>query len=279
VLAIRRGFAYLNSARYVIFTTEERVVMSNSTIDLLMSHRSVRRFEAKPLPEGALETLIKCGQQASTSSNLQTYSVIHVADPDRKKELAELCADQVQIHQSGAFLAFCADLHRNYMTNQTHNAERFDNDFAEALILSAVDTALVMQNVAIAAESMGLGICMIGAMRNNPKAVGKLLGLPPYVFAVAGFCIGYPAQEPEVKPRLPLDAVLHREQYLDDETHQKHMDAYDQKMVEFYESQEMHPDDPRWTTVVAERVGTFHVREELDEFLTEQGFRVRRSAQ
>ena len=63
--------------------------MSNSTIDLLLSHRSIRRFENRPLPDGVLETLIRCGQQASTSSNLQAYTVIHVADPQRKKRLAE----------------------------------------------------------------------------------------------------------------------------------------------------------------------------------------------
>ena len=113
-------------------------------------------------------------------------------------------------------------------------------------------------------------------MRNNPKAVGELLGLPPYVVAVSGFCIGYPAQEPEVKPRLPVDAVLHRERYMDDETHRKIMKEYDQKMVEFYASQGMHEGDQRWTTVVGGRTGQFHVREELDEFLTAQGFKLRR---
>ncbi|MDP6042766.1 MAG: oxygen-insensitive NADPH nitroreductase [Candidatus Latescibacteria bacterium] len=251
--------------------------MSNPTIDLLMSHRSIRKFEDKPLPEGALETLIRCGQQASTSSNVQAYSVIHIADPERKKELAALCSDQAQIHQSAAFLVFFADIHRDLMAKQMHDGERFDGDYAEALMIATVDAALMMQNVAVAAESMGLGICMIGAIRNKPKAVGELLGLPPHVFAVSGFCIGYPAQDPEVKPRLPLDAVLHRERYLDDETHKTHMDAYDQAMVEFYESQGMHDRDPRWTTVMAGRTGQFHVRIELDEYLTDQGFRVRNS--
>ena len=250
--------------------------MSNPTIDLLLSHRSIRRFEDRPLPDGVLETLIRCGQQASTSSNLQAYTAIHVADPERKKRLAELCADQVQIHESAAFLAFCADLHRDRMCNQMHEAERFDGDYVEALMIATVDVALMMQNVAIAAEAMGLGICMIGAMRNNPKAVGALLGLPPHVVAVAGFCIGYPAQAPEVKPRLPLSAVLQRERYLDDETHRAILADYDQTMVEFYASQGMHTGDQRWTKVMAERTGQFHAREELDEFLTAQGFRLRR---
>jgi nitroreductase len=249
--------------------------MSNATIDLLKAHRSIRRFEDRPLEEATLQTLIECGQSASTSSNLQAYTVIQVADPNRKAELAALCADQVQIHQCGAFLVFCADLYRDRMANAMHEGERFDGDYAEALLIATVDVALVMQNVSVAAESLGLGICMIGAMRNHPKAVGALLGLPPFVYAVAGLCIGYLAQNPDCKPRLPAGAVFHREQYLDDETHHAFMNAYDQTMTEFYQSQGMHDRDPRWTRVMAGRTGRFHDREELDTYLSDQGFGLR----
>lgn len=246
--------------------------MSNTTIDLLKSHRSIRRFKDKPLEDGMLETLIECGQCASTSSNLQTYSIIHVADDARKKALAKLCADQKQIHQCAAFLVFCADLHRDHMANKMHGGARFDGDYAEALLIATVDVALVMQNVAVAAESVGLGICMIGAMRNEPKAVGTLLGLPPFVYAVAGLCIGYPAIDPACKPRLPLKAVFHEERYLEDETHQAYMADYDESMTTFYQSQGMHDRDPRWTRVMAGRTGRFHERVALDAFLQDQGF-------
>ena len=246
--------------------------MTNPTIDLLLGHRSVRRYEDRPLPEGLLERLIACGQRASTSSNLQTYSVIHVADPEEKAELAKLCGDQVQVHQSAAFLAFCADLHRCRLGGEIQQAERFDGDYAEALLIATVDAALVMQNVAVAAESAGLGICMIGAIRNHPKAVGRLLELPPYVYAVSGLCLGYPTEDPAAKPRLSMDAVLHRDRYIDDATHRGHLEAYDRAMVDFYTSQGMHRDDPRWTTVIAGRAGEFHNRAELDGFLRDQGF-------
>lgn len=251
----------------------------NPTIETLLGHRSIRRFEDRLLPEGLLEQLIACGQRASTSSNLQAYSVIHVSEPERKAALAVLCADQVQIHQSAAFLAFCADLHRDRMAGQMHGVERFDGDYVETLLIATVDVALMMQNVAVAAESVGLGICMIGAMRNHPKAVGKLLRLPPFVYAVAGMCLGYPAQHPAIKPRLPVEAVLHREQYMEDTTHRAYLSAYDQAMVGFYESQGMHPSDPRWTTVVGGRAGQFHNRAELDAFLSEQGFKLRAVSQ
>jgi nitroreductase len=247
----------------------------NATMETMMQHRSVRKFTDQELPEGLLEELIACGQQASTSSNLQAYSIIHLSDPERKSALAELCANQTQIHESAVFLAFCADLNRCKMAGELQGAERFDGDFAEALLIATVDVALVMQNVAVAAESEGLGICMIGAMRNHPVSVGELLSLPPYVYAVAGMCIGYPNQQPDVKPRLPLGAVLQKDRYLDVETHKNHLETYDRTSSDFYEAQGMHQEDSRWTSVAGGRAGQFHRREELDQFLTEQGFRVR----
>ena len=247
----------------------------NATMETMLAHRSVRRFSNRNMPDGLLEELIACGQQASTSSNLQAYTIIHIEDPDRKDALAKLCADQTQIHESAVFLAFCADLNRCKMAGELHDVVRFDGDFAEALLLATVDVALVMQNVAVAAESAGLGICMIGAMRNHPGAVGELLELPDYVYAVSGLCIGYPNQEPEVKPRLPIGAVLHQERYLDDATHLTFLKDYDRDMSAFYEAQKMHAEDARWTTVAGERAGQFHRRLELDGFLGNQGFRVR----
>ena len=248
--------------------------MSNPTVELLKSHKTVRRYTEKPLPDGLLEELIACGQQASTSSNLQAYSIIHVADPDKKNRLATLCADQLQIRQSAAFLAVCADLHRDRLAFDLHQGERFDDSYIEAILIAAVDAALVMQNIAIAAESHDLGICMIGAIRNHPIEVGELLDLPTHVFAVSGFCIGYPDPKVEttVKPRLPLAAVLHRDRYLNDDAMLVHMQIYNHTMAEFYNEQGMHNRDARWTHVMSGRVGRFHERADMDRFLRQQGY-------
>ncbi|MEC8188114.1 MAG: NADPH-dependent oxidoreductase, partial [SAR324 cluster bacterium] len=234
--------------------------MNNPITDHIKNHRSIRRFEDRPLPKGLVEELVTCGQSASTSSNLQAYSVIEVSDPKRKKALAELCADQVQIHQSPTFLVFCADLNRDRLAGQLHGVENFDTDYVEALLIATVDAALVLQNVALAAESHGLGICMIGAIRIHPKAVGKLLNLPPLVYAVAGLCLGYPAKDQQQKPRLPLETILHHEQYSEDNQQIGHIKGYDQTMVEFYSSQAMHDKDPRWSKVMAARTARFHER-------------------
>ena len=248
--------------------------MSNSTIEILKSHTSVRRFTDKPLPDGLLEELVACGQQASTSSNLQTYSIIHVADPDVKTKITKLCGDQLQIKESAAFLAICADLHRDRLAFDLHSSGQFDTSYIEAMLMSTIDAALVMQNIAIAAESHGLGICMIGAIRNHPIEIGKLLELPDHVFAISGFCIGYPDPEhpTAIKPRLSQQAILHRDRYLNDDAMLVQMESYNQTMTEFYDSQGMHDQDPSWTHVVSGRVSNFQRRADLDVFLRKQGF-------
>ena len=98
---------------------------------------------------------------------------------------------------------------------------------------------------------------MIGAIRIHPKAVGKLLNLPPLVYAVAGLCLGYPAKDQQQKPRLPLETILHHERYPEDDQQINHIKRYDQTMVEFYSSQAMHDKDPRWSKVMAAELPVF----------------------
>ena len=77
---------------------------------------------------------------------------------------------------------------------------------------SDVDAALAAQNAAIALESLGLGCCYIGAMRNDPERVAKLLGLPPQCFVLFGLCVGYATDQArgEVKPRLAQPSAVAR---------------------------------------------------------------------
>ncbi|MHC5111377.1 MAG: NADPH-dependent oxidoreductase, partial [Planctomycetota bacterium] len=201
---------------------------SRPAIATMKAHRSVRTFDQRPLPDGLLEELVFAGTRASTSSNMQAYSVIAITEAGLKKQVAELCADQKQIHQSSAFLAICADAHKLAMCCDLHDAGSSALQHAEPLIIAIVDAALVMQNIAVAAESIGLGICMIGAMRNHPSDVARALQLPQHVFAVSGLCIGYPAEDGEIKPRLPLDAVLHHNRYAEDGPLSHQLQCYDE---------------------------------------------------
>lgn len=244
-------------------------------IDVLMRHRSIRAFTSEPLGSGVLERLVAAGTRASTSSNMQAYTVVSISDAPLKTRVAKLCADQEQIHQSAAFLVFCADLHKLSLACRMHDVESTETGLPEALMLAVVDTALFMQNVAVAAESLGLGICMIGAIRNRLREVAEALRLPAQVAAISGMCIGRPAESPGRKPRLPLDAVLHHNGYRGDEELVRFIAEYDEQMSRWYAEQGLHPRDPRWSAIIARRLPGVAKRAALGDFLCEQGFNSR----
>ena len=202
---------------------------TNSTLDVIHAHGSVRRYKSDPVPATLVETIVAAGQRASTSSNMQTYSVVAVTAKETRIQLMELCGNQQHILQAPVFLAWCADRYRldqlNRMRGYVHNAEYLEN-----FLVAAVDAAIAAQNAALAAESLGLGICYIGAIRYKAMSVIKLLGLPKHVFPITGMTLGYPENPPMIRPRLSQESILHWEKYeLDQEAA---LLAYDRTMIE-----------------------------------------------
>ncbi|VAX42237.1 hypothetical protein MNBD_PLANCTO03-1414, partial [hydrothermal vent metagenome] len=182
----------------------------NPTIDLLNAHRSVRAFAADAVPAEHLAAAIHAGQMASTSSAVQAYCVINITDPATRRECAELAGNQTYVETAPLFLLFCADSRRHRLACQeddTHYDTRL-----EAFLIATIDTSLFAQNVAVAFEAMGYGICYIGGIRNDLPRLDALLGLPEGVYPLYGLCVGTPAARdgatPLQRPRLPLEAVL-----------------------------------------------------------------------
>jgi len=202
---------------------------TNPTLDLIHAHGSVRRYKPDLVPASVVETIVAAGQRTSTSSNMQTYSVVAVTAQETRDQLAELCGGQKHIAEAPVFLAWCADRYRlerlNQMRGYQHNAETLEN-----FHVAAIDAAIAAQNAALAAESLGLGICYIGGIRNNSASVIELLGLPKHVFPVTGMTLGYPEKAPMIRPRLPQEAILHWEKY--DPEQDAALQAYDRTMVQ-----------------------------------------------
>ncbi|ANE48984.1 NADPH-dependent oxidoreductase [Paenibacillus swuensis] len=183
--------------------------MKNETISLMLQHQSIRKFKSDPVPPEHLHTIMECAQKASTSSNMQAYSVINVTDPELRSQLAILAGNQIYVEQAPVFLVWCADLHRL----QGSVSDQTVKPTAENFLVSSVDAALASQNAALAAESMGLGIVYIGGIRNQLEEVIQLLQLPELVYPVFGMCIGKPDQEPSPHPRMPVESILHENKY------------------------------------------------------------------
>jgi nitroreductase len=186
--------------------------MTSPTIEQIYRHGSVRKYRPEPLPQELVETIVRAAQRSSTSSNLQLWTVVAVRDESRRDRLAELCGNQEHIREAPVYLAWCADLARLDRVAELRGYTQVTN-YLENFLVAVVDAAIASQTAALAAESLGLGICYIGGIRNNPGAVAELLDLPRLVFPVAGMTLGWPAHNPPLRPRLDLTAVLHSEQY------------------------------------------------------------------
>ena len=252
--------------------------MSNPTIEQIYRHHSVRAYKPDPVPAELVETIVAAGQRASTSSNLQAFSVVAVADEDKRARLQNLCGDQQHIGQAPLFLAWCADLSRLERICQARGYQQV-SEYLENFLVAAVDAALAMQTAALAAESLGLGICFIGAIRNYPQEVIELLALPPLVFPISGMTLGWPAAEPFIRPRLPLRAVLHWETY-NTEGEAEALREYDRAMIEtgIYQRRQVptrgqpeEVEDYGWQEHTARRVSQ-PSRTHLREVLAWQGF-------
>ena len=242
----------------------------NEMIAQLMNHRSIRKYEEREVSEEQLRTIIAAGQMASSSSHVQAYSVIAVTDKEKKRKLSELAGHQKYIEECPVFLVWCADLYRLKKAAELQAAGRTYEDTTENFIVATVDAALAAQNAAVAAESLGLGIVYIGGVRNRIDELSELLNLPKLVYPVFGMCVGYPAQEPALRPRLAIDEVLHLESY-DTSGSEEHIRQYDKIYSEYMRARSGGKSAADWSGQMTRRLAE-PVRLHMKDFLQNRGF-------
>jgi nitroreductase len=241
-----------------------------------LAHRSVRRYLPDDVSDAQLAAIVAAAQSAATSSNLQLWSVIAVRDPARRAELAELAGQQAHVAQAPLLLVWLADLGRAHGIAERHGAPTEGGEYLETALVGFLDATLAAQNAAVAAESLGLGTVYLGALRNRPADVARVLGLPPRVFAVFGLVVGRPdpAEPARIKPRLPQSAVLHHETY-DASAQEPGVNAYEGSIARFYEHEGL---AHSWVARVIARLAGRHSlngRDRLGDELRQQGFGLR----
>jgi len=213
------------------------------TIELLRAHRSIRSFTDQPLSDEQREAIIGTAQGASTSSFLQCSSIIRITDPALREKLVEYTGGQKYVASAAEFWVFCADFNRNQQINP-----EAELGLAEQLLLGCVDTALLAQNAMTAAESLGLGGVFIGGIRNQVDDVIALLKLPKFVMPLFGFCIGYPAQDHQVKPRMPQSMLVHENSYRP--VDRQVLAGYDDRLNSYYQQRDSNARRDTWSDLI-----------------------------
>ncbi|MDP4795701.1 MAG: NADPH-dependent oxidoreductase [Rhodospirillales bacterium] len=241
----------------------------SETIRVLKNRRSIRKYADTPVSDAQVEAILSAAMRAPTSSNLHAYSVIVVRDPETKVQLAVPCGNQKHINDCPVFLAFCADLTRIEAAFQRYGHNLDDNNLEMGLVAS-IDASLVGMSAYVAADSLGIQGVMIGAIRNKPEVIADILGLPKHVYAVFGMCLGYPAEAPKQKPRMPVPGIVHREKY-DATAALQSIDPYNAELKDHYVSVGKETSDDSWTNEVVAKFST-RPRDGLRAALKARGF-------
>ena len=197
----------------------------NAELTGIASHRSHRAFTSDPVPLEVLRTLLASAFSAPAKSDLQQSCVVQVSDHSAQERIAALISSMPWIADAPVLLVFCGDNRRIRRICELRGTP-FANDHLDSFLNAAVDTGLVMAGFIRAAQAAGLGCCPLSAVRNHAADISEMLGLPDYVFPIAGMVAGYPARERKITPRLPLDAFVHTGRY-DDSDFERWIASYD----------------------------------------------------
>ncbi|WP_198931735.1 NADPH-dependent oxidoreductase [Labilibacter marinus] len=183
-------------------------------MNTLLNHKTIRKYTSKAVETNLLNEILEAGTRASTTGNMQVYSIVVSQDEEAKSKLAPCHFNQPMVRQAPVVLTFCADYNRFNRWCKLSKAEPGYDNFL-SFVTGAIDAILAAQNVCVAAESKGLGICYLGTVIYTADKIIDVLNLPNGVVPVATVTLGYPDESPALTDRLPLEAVVHYESYKD----------------------------------------------------------------
>lgn len=181
-------------------------------MELLKSHRTIRKYKPTVVAEDILTDILESGIRSSNTGNMQLYSIIVTRNTDKKEDLAPFHFNQPMVKEAPLILTICFDVNR-FKTWCLANDAKVDFTGLLWLLNGTIDSSILAQNICVAAESYGLGICYLGTTLYNAPEISKVLHLPEGVIPIATLTIGYPEVVPELTDRLSLDSVVHYEEY------------------------------------------------------------------
>lgn len=184
------------------------------TIETIMQHRTIRRYKSDPIPENILHDVLMAAVRASTTGNMQLYSIIVTKEKEKREALFNMHFSQQMVLEAPVLLTFCADFNRFNKWCLLRDAKPGYDNFL-SFFNAAIDALLASQNSALAAEAHGLGICYLGTTTYQADKLIDFFNLPKGVVPITTLVVGYPDESPELTDRLPLKAVIHNETYSD----------------------------------------------------------------
>lgn len=212
-----------------------------TALSRLAAHRVHRAYDPRPVDPALVRLLCACALSAPSKSDLQQRDIIVVSDRSIQMRIADLLPHMPWVRQAPNFLVICIN-GRRVPEISRWKQKPFPNDHFDLLFNGIGDAAIALAWLLACAEAMGLGGCPISEIRNHAAQVSEWLGLPDRMLPFVGFCLGVPAAEGQISPRLPLDVTVHENSFGEEELREK-ITAYDRRREQlqpFAEQRDVH---------------------------------------
>lgn len=184
-------------------------------MNALLNHRSVRNFQSKEIPQEVLDRILYATSRASTTGNMQLYTMVVSRSQEMRDKLSPCHFNQPMVSKAPVVVTICADINRFSKWCEQRDAKPAYDNFLW-FVNASIDALLAAQNMTIAAEEEGLGICYLGTTLYTADKIIDILDLPKGVIPVTTIVMGYPEVYPEsLTDRLPVEAVVMYEKYTD----------------------------------------------------------------
>lgn len=199
-----------------------------------LNHRTIREFKDERIPTEIFNQLIEVAKRTPTSNGMQSSTIIRVTDAERKKEIAAVCK-QEYVARAPELLIFVADQYRNYRIAEEKGCHELTARDMDRFFQGFTDACLTAQNIVNAAEALNLGAVFIGSILNDAEKIIEILNLPELTMPVVGLGLGYPNQNPQLKPRMEMDLRLFENTYRKFDSYLEEIKEYDREMQTYYD--------------------------------------------
>ena len=231
--------------------------MHNPTVDVLLDRRSIRAFQQEPIDPQTLTTIEAAAQHAASSQYLNDWSAIRILDHTLKQQIAEV-GHQPYIADAAALYVFVLDEYRNAVIARNSGVAVDSDDFtlnnSYRFSQAQNDAVLALHAMETAAESLGLGCVILGSILNDVPRLIELMKLPEYTYPVLGLAIGKPAQQPNLKPRLPRSVQFFDNAYNSDpELMLQRMSEFNEEVHQYYDLRDAAHPVPTYDAQIAQK--------------------------
>lgn len=180
----------------------------------LTTRRTIRQYSNREVSQELLNRLMTEASRTQTMGNLQLYSVVVTRSAEKKQQLAPAHFNQPMVTKAPVVLTVCADFNRTSVWARNRKAVPGYDNFL-SFVNAGIDALLFTQTLCNLMDEEGLGYCYLGTTVYMPQMIIDTLHLPQLVMPVATITVGWPAEEPPLSDRLPLECFIHDETYKD----------------------------------------------------------------